>query len=385
LRVLFIVDSLGAGGAERSLQELLPAFIEKGVQPVVACFHRRPEGVEQLVAQSHDLRFLPQGPRSVQMLALRRIARQERVVLAHTSLFEADAFGRAALAGSGIPLVTSLVNMPYEAERLRYDPNVNRFKLAAVRGIEIATGLLAAHFHAITHAVKEAAQRRLLIPAHKVTVVYRGRDEQRLGRRSPERRRRVRRALGIPDDAWVILNAARQEFQKGQRGLLEAFSKVSRPGKLLLIAGRRGNASSQLEAGVAELKLGPAVRFLGHRDDVPDLMAAADVFVLPSLWEGLGCVVLEAMALELPIVASDLAPVREIVANESSALLSTPGDSSALIRALDRVSGDIGLAAALAGRARSSFEQRFTLEHSAQGMLALFERVVSVQRSSNAA
>lgn len=375
MRVLFVVDSLGAGGAERSLQELLPAFMAGGIEPTVACFHSRAEGVEHLVKPSFDLRFLPRGPRLLQMLALRRIAREQRAELAHTTLFEADAFGRTALAGTGIPIVTSLVNMPYEPARLEHDPNVNRFKLLAVRSVEIATGMLAAHFHAITQSVKDMAVQRLRIPAPKISVVYRGRNPERLGQRSETRRARVREALGIGPSTWVTLNAARQEFQKGQSLLFDAFARVDRADKLLLIAGRRGNASAELEAKARASGLGDRIRFLGHRDDVPDLMAAADVFALPSRWEGLGCVVLEAMALELPIVASDLPPLREIVTHEQSALLTTVGDSRALGDALQRLSHNPMLGVSLADRARKRFQDNYTLEHSAREMRALFERV----------
>lgn len=377
MKILFVVDTLGAGGAERSLQELLPAFSAAGEQVVVACFHRRAEGVEDLVRSNHDLRVLSGSSRLAQMAELRRLVRQERIDLVHTTLFEADVFGRTAIAGCGVPIVTSLVNMPYEPARLEHDPNVNAHKLLAVRGLEVLTGLLADHFHAITEAVKDAAARHLYIPRRKITVIHRGRDPKRLGRRTEQRRREVRRALGVSDDAFVVLNAARREFQKGQRVLLEAVEKLEIDDLVLWIAGREGNASEQLASLARRPAIGRVTRFLGHRDDVPDLMAAADVFALPSLWEGLGCVVLEAMALELPVVASDLPPVREVVGD--SALLVPPGDPGALAEAITRLARDRALADRLRSAARSRFENRFTLDQSAQAMLELFQRVAATR------
>lgn len=376
MKVLFIVDTLGAGGAERSLQELLPEFRAGGLSPLVACFRRRTEGVEHLILGEYDARVLS-GGRLEQMAALRTIVREQAVQLVHTTLFEADIFGRPAVAGLQVPVVTSIVNMPYEPARLEHDPNVDRLRLLAARTLEIATGaLFADHFHAITEAVKNAAAKRLFIPRNRVTVVHRGRDPERLGRRSLERRQRVRAALGLAPDTLVVLNAARQEFQKGQRFLLEAFAELPRAAgsAVLLIAGREGNASKVLRETAK--RFGLDVRFLGHREDVPDLMAASDVFVLPSLWEGLGCVLIEALALELPIIASDLEPIREIVGAGNMAVLTKPGDVPALASALRELLGNRARADEVTRRGRTFFERHLTIQESARGMLRLFERVL---------
>lgn len=382
MKVLFIVDNLGAGGAERSLQEMLGPLGAGGVDPLVACFEHRSEGVEHLVSRSR-IRVLPGTSAAAQMSALRHLARHERVDLAHTTLFKADVCGRPALLGLGIPIVTSLVNMPYEPARLLHDRRVNAAKLGLARSLEILTGFACAdHFHAISHAVKDAATKHLWIDPHKISVILRGRDPARLGRRSVERRRNVRHTLDLPDDTPVILSAGRQEFQKGQLFLLGALARVlaAYPRTTVLIAGRAGNASSALAQAAAPF--GNRVRFLGHREDLPDLMAAADVFALPSLWEGLGCVIIEAMALELPIVASDLAPVREAV--DVDARFVTPASPSALAEALMEVLASPDVARARTVSARRRFEETLTIEKSSQQMLRLFQRVVGATRKDGA-
>lgn len=382
MRVLFVVDTLGAGGAERSLQELLQPLFAAGVSPIIACFERRADGVEHLVS-ALDMRVLPGRGKSGQMAALRRIGRDESIDLVHTTLFQADVFGRSSFLGLGLPIVTSLVNMPYEPARLQNDPNVNKTKLALARGLEIVTGrLCATHFHAITAAVKRSATERLHIPPRKITVVHRGRDSKRLGRRTQERRRSMRERLGIAESTFVVLSAARQEFQKGQRYLLQALPRLlaERPDSLLVIAGRAGSASAELMQLAGPL--GERVRFLGHRDDVPELMVAADAFALPSLWEGLGCVLIEALALELPIVASSLEPIREVVEHRSSALLVPPQEHAPLAEALLEIAGNNGAAAELTRTGRALFERAFTLERSAQGMLALFEKAIAERRGA---
>ncbi|MES1182705.1 MAG: glycosyltransferase family 4 protein [Myxococcales bacterium] len=381
MRILFLLDTLGGGGAERSLQELLPVFVRRGVEPIVACFHHRKEGVEKLVSGQYELRFLGNGGRASQVRAVRALLQTERIDLMHTTLFEADVFGRAATLGSSVPVVTSLVNMPYESARLTHDRNVNRAKLLVARSLEIATGrLFADHFHAISHAVKEAAAEKLFIPEQRITVVHRGRDPARLGRRTDARRRNARMALGISEDDVVVLNAARQEFQKGQRFLLEAFARLPLPRVRLLIAGRAGSATSELQR--LARPLAERVLFLEHRDDLPELMAAADIFALPSLWEGLGGVLLEAMALELPIVASDLAPVREITGPADAARLVPPGDASALADALSEMLRNPQQEAARAERARKLFDERYTIDRSGDALFELFEKTARRRRSN---
>jgi len=127
--------------------------------------------------------------------------------------------------------------------------------------------------------------------------------------------------------------------------------------------------------------LGSPVELLGHREDVPEILAAADVFAFPSLWEGLGGALIEAMALGLPIVASDVPAIREVVDEGANARLVPPADPPALAEALARLLGDARLRSSYGERSREIFLERFTLERSAEAMLALYQRVVAGDRS----
>ncbi|MBX3466789.1 MAG: glycosyltransferase family 4 protein [Planctomycetes bacterium] len=377
MKVLYVIDSLGPGGAERSLVEMLPPLERGGVQPTVVCFKRASVGFESEVRV--NVKHLSGPGRLAKMAQLRRLTAVGRYDLVHTTLFESDVFGRSALAGLGVPILTSLVNMPPAPGHLRGGARV-RLKHAAARALERATGaLFACHFHAITDAVKEAAVGHLHVPREKITVIYRGRDQQRLGRRTAARREQLRRRIGVPEDAFVVLSVGRQEPQKGQRVLIEALSRLlaAVPHALLLVAGREGNATPDLREAVERAGVAAAVRFLGHVDAAPDLLAACDVFAFPSLWEGLGGAIIEAMALEAPCVASDLPPIREVTGGGRAALLVPPGDSGALAQAIARVHAEPELARRLAGAGRSTYTERFTLQASVEAMLVLYERLTS--------
>jgi glycosyltransferase involved in cell wall biosynthesis len=310
---------------------------------------------------------------------LRRLIADERPHLVHTTLFESSVAGRLAAVGKPVRIMSSLVNTPYDPVRLQ-DPKIRAGRMRLVRLFDSWTArLLTSHFHAITGAVKDAAVATLGIPADRITVIERGRDPDRLGQPSRERRRRARQSLGLEEDDEVLVNVGRQEYQKGQRYLLEAVPRLlaNHPRLVLLIAGRDGHATAELQRTHRELELGGRVRFLGHRSDVPDILAAADVFVFPSLFEGLGGSVIEAMALGLPVVASDIPALREVVADGANARLVSPGSSRALAQAIAGLLDDENQRRGFGERSRAIFEERFTLERSTSRMIALYERLTA--------
>jgi glycosyltransferase involved in cell wall biosynthesis len=378
LRVLHVIDGLGTGGAERSLAELVPGLRVAGIESVVACFHRR-EGVGQaLEADGFDVRVHEGGGTLLRSRWLRALIRHERPDLVHATLLQASLAARLAAARTGVPVLVSLVSTSYEPVR-RADPNLRRGSLRTIRAVDGWTARhLTAHFHAITRAVRDGTVRDLGVDADRITVIERGRDPERLGRPSPERRVRARQDLGLADDDEVVLAVGRQEYPKGLRHLLDAAGRLvgRRPRLMVLVAGRAGHATAELERQRDELGLADRVRFLGFRDDAPELLAAADVFAFPSLYEGLGGAVIEAMALGLPVVASDLPALREVVEPDGNAVLVPAGDADALAGAVGDLLDDPDRRARYALRSREIFDERFTLERSTARMVELYRRMV---------
>ena len=377
LKILFVIDGLGPGGAERSLLEILPRLAGANIESTVAFFYRREESLEALFReQGADLRFLPQQGVVHRVAALRRLIRTERPDVVHTALFESDVIGRLASIGQNTVVVSSLVNTPYDPIRLQ-NCDVNMVKLWAVRVIDASTArYLTTHFHAVSEPVKAAAVKTLHLPADRITVIERGRNG-RFGLPSPERRKQARLKLGLKDSDEVIINVGRQEYQKGQRYLLEAMEGVARrrPLSLLLIAGRRGRQSENLEEIQQRIALNGRVRLLGYREDVPDLLACADLFVFPSLYEGLGGALIEAMALGLPIVASRVPAIESVVEEGKNALLVERASVVPLADAITDLLTDRERARAFGCRSRTIFEERFTLDRCAARMIELYRRL----------
>lgn len=382
IKILFVIDSLGGGGTERSLAELLPFLIQAGFTPIIACFYHR-EGVEsEVIRQGIDARFLKGKGLFTWTRQLRQLIKSERPDIVHTMLTNTNLAGRLAAMGSPAVVISSLVNTPYLPVRFK-DPRINVLKFRLVQLIDTLTShLLTTHFHAVSQAAKDAAVSSLRLSPKRITVVERGRDPHRLGLRSVERRSQARQRLQLAEQDEVIVNVGSHEYQKGQKYLLEAFAALSsvHPRLVLLIAGRHGNLTSELENFKNHLGLNGQVRFLGHRQDVAEILAAADLFVFPSLYEGLPGAVLEAMALGLPIVASDIPPVREVVEESRNALLVASASSTELAKAIVTLLADRDKALAYGRHSRKIFETRFTLQQSAERMIALYWQIAAVDK-----
>lgn len=374
MKALVVIDSLVPGGAETATVDMAAPMVRAGVDLHVAPLSGRPGLQERLASSGATLHDPIERPtRRARVAALRSLIDRVQPDMVHTVLFEADLAGRVAAHRCGVPVLSSLVNDAYGREhRQAYGP----VRVTAAQALDAATARLVARFHAITGHVADHVARRLRIPRSRIEVIPRGKDPSLLGRRTPERRALARAGLGLGPAEVAVLAVGRQERQKGFDTLLRATSLLHEPNLRLVIAGRDGNETAHLAALVAELGLGDRVRFLGHRSDVAELMCAADVLAFPSRWEGLGLTVVEAMALEVPIVASDLPVLRETLGAPGERALLVPSDQpGGLAAAIRQVVADPAAAAMRAAAARERFERSHTLDRVSTAMVELYGRV----------
>jgi glycosyltransferase involved in cell wall biosynthesis len=187
---------------------------------------------------------------------------------------------------------------------------------------------------AICHAAADYYVKSKSVPIDKMLVVHNGIDTTHFARRSEETRLRLRRELGI-DGQFVWIAAGRLELAKAYPTLLRAFARVGDDSTLLICG--RGSLERQLKALCSELALGSRVRFLGLRSDVPDLLSAADAFVLSSDSEGLPLVLLQASAAGLPTIATSVGGNAEAVEDGVNGFLVRPGKPSELADAMTRI------------------------------------------------
>jgi glycosyltransferase involved in cell wall biosynthesis len=195
--------------------------------------------------------------------------------------------------------------------------------------------------------------------------------------------------LGVPDDAELLVTVGRQEHRKGQVTLIEAWAAIShtRPRAHLVLAGRPGLASPAIMGALDQLPIAARrrVHLIGHAEGIGDLLAATDLFVFPSLHEGLGGALLEALAMSLPIVASDLAVFREFLVPDENAILVAPGCATELAEASVRLLSDESLRRRIGAANLKLFERRFEIEPVADETERLYRRLaISVGRSHGA-
>ncbi len=381
MRVVTVIDSLAVGGAEQSLQMLAPHLIARGVDLHVAYLVERPGVAEALIERGARLHAVAgTGGRAGALARLLRLLRELRPDIVHTTLYEADVLGRTAAAILRIPVVSSFVTEAYGPEHVA-NPEYAAWKVRAAQLVDAATARFVTRFHAVSVSSADVMASRLRIRRDKITVIPRGRDPKRLGTRSPERRRRIRAGLGIADGSPLIVAAARHYHLKGLDVLVRAFPGVvaSFPEATLLIAGREGPATPELRRLITAGGVEQSVVLAGYRSDVPDLMCAADVVVLPSRAEGSPGVLLEAMALEAPTVASDIPSVRELSADGATAALCAVESADDMARAINGLLDDPGAVQRLAAAAQERFVACYTMSAIARETIMLYRSCLPSQ------
>lgn len=378
LRVLQLITELRPAGAERIVFELARGLPKERFQVQVASLRPATGAVAGWLRKAgvpvHDLGMCCKyDPRAHGRLV--DLLKRERIGLLHTHLFHANVVGRSAARKSGV----RCVGTAHIAER-RFMP----WRFWLERRVLGKDGLLVC----VSEAVKTFMQERARISSQQMRVIHNGVDLSRFEEwRSPERRTEaraaLRKAIGVPEYAEVAIAVGRLEPQKNYSHLLNAWAELcgSTPEGLrdqrLVIVGD-GSQREALKAQVRQLGVERSVHWLGHRDDVPALLAGADAFVLSSSYEGFGLVVVEAMAAGLPVVATAVDSIPEVLGGEAagSGILVPPGDPGALASGLAgalTASADERAARSASGRRRA--REHFSLATMLERYAALYEEL----------
>lgn len=377
IRVAHVIETLGIGGAERrlvsDLRWLDRTRYEHRLVYLTGADDLRPE-IEALgiPVEGLGLRSLRQGPAGLMRLV--RLLRQWRPHVVHTQVFGADVYGRLASALSRVPLVLSTVQtVPYSRELARFYSRKRRM------ADQLTARLCAHQFVAVSDAVRQALVDEFGIPPSRVHVIPNGVDLARFFP-SPDERAAIRDGLGYSEDEWLMLTVGRLIPEKNQAALILAYAAAARhlPQARLLVAGD-GPLRRELEGLVAEQGLAGRVRFLGTRPDVERLYRAADLFVLPSLREGLPVSLLEAMASEVPVLASAIPQHREVVEEGRTGWFCSPHDSESLAQAIRAVAARPAEAKAMARQARLEVRDRFSAQALAGRLQQLYDGLLAAQ------
>ncbi len=280
-------------------------------------------------------------------IELARMLRELKIDAVHSHEFTMAVYGGAAAHWLGIPHVVTM----HGNETVM---DVWRRRLALRWSWKRSQAFVAVSEHTRTEM-----QARLGLPQGSIQVIPNGVPLR------PGERDVTRRKLGVEDDEMMILTIGNLRRRKGHAVLIEALARLQQSGFgapwQLVIAGD-GRHRENLTRLALDLGVADRVQMLGHRDDVPDLQAAADVFAMPSFWEGMPLAILEAMIVGNAIVASNIGGIPEMLRNGESGLLVPAGDAPALADALRRLIEDASLRERLGASARRHAEAEFHVE-----------------------
>jgi len=369
LKVLQLIPTLDRSGAEKQMVLLSKGLPRDRFQVEAAVLTRSGPLEADLKAAGVPVTSI--GKRfKVDPSALRRLTRfikKGGFDVVQTWLFAANAYGRVAAKRAGTPVIVAN-EMAVDLWKGRVERAVDR-RLATVSDRLVGNSVAVVDFY-----------RNLGVPDDQLEMIHSG-IEIDDGPEPAADREGVRAELGFPTDAPVVLFAGRLAPQKRVGDLLKALDLVQivQPNMRAVIVGD-GPQRAELERIARAYDLTERLRFLGHRDDVPRLMAAADIVVLPSEYEGLPNVLMEAMSLSKPVVATAAPGTTELVIDGQTGVLVPIGHAPTLAREIRDLIRDPARARALgeAGRVRVATE--FRADAMISRFAELYERLAAEKK-----
>jgi len=368
LKVIHIIGGGEFGGAEKHILNLAGAADLLWVDYTVCCLFSAPfadiasgSGISALsIPMSHKADFKVVGK-------LARVILEGHFDLVHTHGVRANLLGRLAARQAEKRKVITTVHSLLEKD---YPGVVSRL---ANSWAERSTRGWTDHFIAVSQGLRD----RLIdggIPANEVTVIYNGVSLEEI--RPSSEPGAVRQTMGFLPETPLVGIVARLHEVKGHSHFLEAARSIlqQRPGVRFLVVGA-GPYRPVLEKMAADFGIKDQVVFTGFRDDVYSLMADLDLLVISSLWEGFGLTAIEAMALGVPVVATEVGGLPEVVLHGETGLLAPPANPAALARNILWMLDHPGEASSMAEKGGQIVREKFTSTVMARRTEELYRRV----------
>jgi len=363
-RVLYLSHAFAVGGAEEMVLNLV-RHLPPAYAPVVACIHEAgPIGleIERTGVPFRVLGLTPGLRRPFDILRLRNFLYECQPDIVHTFLLTGSLYGRFAAMMARVPVVIGTEVNVYERKRPLH--------ALAERWLMRDTDAVVAS----AESVRDFYVQQVTADPSKVEVIYNAVDWAQL--QTSISREEMRASVDVPAEVPVLAIIARLTEQKGHRILLDALVRPDLAQAHLIVVGD-GPLRDTLQKQCSDLGLSSRIRFLGARRDLGNILAAADVFVMPSFWEGLPLAMVLAMGAGLPVVATRVAGIPEVVKDGVSGLLVPPGDSAELGAALSRVVNDETTRGRLGQAARAAVRPRFGIDRYVQSVTALYDRLMA--------
>jgi glycosyltransferase involved in cell wall biosynthesis len=382
LRVVHFIEGLGPGGAERllytNLKHLDPARIDNVVLTLFSHGDHWREPIRTLGVRVDSLGGNSYRDIRQSIARLRSWLRRERPDLLHTHLWGANVVGRIAGRLSGVKVISSMHNPDYEAEAMNDGSIVSLRKRKVIRTLDRWTARFGCNrMIAVSEYVRQSSHHQLDFPLDRIELLYNPIDTEDFDCRANRTRKDLLNELGLPTDSFILLNVGRLTAQKGLLYAIRALPKILKqyPNVHLLAVGESNDAFwvSQLKNEVRATQTEQNVHWLGARRDVRDLLRACDVFVFPSLHEGLGIALIEAMASGCACVATCTGPMPEVLHHDVDGMLIPPRDPESLAVAVCSLLANPERRARLGIAATQTALERFQPQYAADRLMEIYE------------
>jgi glycosyltransferase involved in cell wall biosynthesis len=369
VRLCMVINNLDVGGLEKMVLSLLGRLDRRLFHLHLVCIAGKGAMAGDLDLPPEDVLVLDKRPQKTPGLdvsldarlffSIRRFFKERRIQIAHAHNLGPLVYG--GVAAHMLSPVTHPV-VVYSEHNQIYSASAGQRRRFPyfVRMVD--------EIFAVSYDLQRTLTGEMRVPARQVRVIHNGINGAKYGlsHETEERGTKLREGLGIGSDEVAVGCAVVLSEQKGMRYLLEAARDVvGREPRVRFVIAGDGPLRAELERRARDEGLEGRVLFLGYRRDVPDLVAALDAYVLPSLWEGLPLALLEAMAAGKPIVCTTVGGNPEIVTSGENGLLVAPRDPRALADAIVRVAQDADLRA----RARTANVKKFGAQFSLEAMV----------------
>lgn len=364
-KILHVIDSLHLGGAQEVVMNLATCGDRMAFRHEVATMHGHGVYWDRMRALGIPLHSLsPHKLFPWYAASLPALLARGRFDVLHCHLVASNIFAKPVGALARVPVIINHdhTNDDYRASQ--------RVRLA----LDSLSNRLATHLIAVSDSCRQFLISREGIPSDKITLVQNAIDLARFSK-SCGTREAARRALGIPPGTRVVAGVGRLNPQKNFALFLRVAEQVAarHPEAVFVIAGE-GPEEPLLRGLAAASGLGGKVRFAGYVADTRQVYLAADILLMPSLFEGLPMTLLEAMAMEVPVVASALDGISEVVEHGTDGLLAASGTPHGFAEAIDRLLSDPDLAARIGGNAARKIQARFSAGRMCSEVEAIYHR-----------
>jgi len=364
INILHIYQNSKIGGVQQQLLSLLKAYSRERFNPIFCCLGPKEEIGKEI--EGTGIEFIPLNKlrynrfSSGIVLELHRLMKKKQIHVVRTHRYRSNLYGRLAAFFAGVPVIIASVHDNYRTDKRPKRRIMNRI-LSKITDKIVA----------VSEAVKEDIMRYDRIDPSKIEVIPNGIDVERF---NPEKKTTdIRKEFSLEEDDIVIGFIGRIVTAKGLEYLLDALPYLKGEFKSikLLIVGE-GSLVEELKERAKKNNIFNNILFTGKRRDIPEILASIDIFVMPSIAEGLPNALLEAMAMGKPIVTTEVGGIPEVIKNEINGLLVPPRNAESLVTAIKTFLDNRHLAIKIGQRAKNYVEENLSIQTTTQKWESLY-------------